>query len=152
MSNELFQIALAWQPHNKPFNYNEYSREYAIASQGKPTLTGTAAPEYKGSHDAYNPEEMLIMALSACHMLSYLALAANSKIEVLAYEDNAKGSLHKEDNIIKFKEVILCPKIKISANSDADKALALHNKAHHICFIANSVNFPIEIQAEIIPT
>lgn len=150
MSNDTFQTQLTWLPEDKNFTYNEYSRQYSIKSAGKPAITGTAAPEYKGSLEHYNPEDLLVASLSGCHMLSYLAFAANSKITVLSYEDNAEGFLHKEGNTIKFKQVILKPKVIISADSDKERALTLHDKAHHVCFIANSVNFPVEIVPEII--
>ncbi|CAN5289734.1 OsmC family protein [soil metagenome] len=150
MSNDTFHAQITWLPEGKNFTYNEYSREYNIKSAGKPEIIGTAAPEYKGSINHYNPEDLLVASLSGCHMLSYLAYAANSKIEVLSYEDNAEGVLHKEGNAIKFKHVTLKPKVVISANSDKERALALHEKAHHVCFIANSVNFSVEVVPEII--
>jgi organic hydroperoxide reductase OsmC/OhrA len=148
MSNK-FNVGLTWLSQNKNFTYNEYSREYTIHAEGKPELIGTAAPEYKGSHEHYNPEDMLIASLSACHMLSYLALAANSKIQVLSYQDQAEGSLIKDGMSMKFNEVILKPHVVISQDSDQEKALSLHDKAHHICFIANSVNFSVLIQPQI---
>lgn len=147
--SESFKINTEWQNKNKPFNYAEYSREYLVSAPGKTlSFMGTAAPAYKGTHEDYNPEELLIAALSGCHMLSYLAVAANSGIEVLAYADSAEGTLEKHGSSMKFKEITLRPVITLKNASDKDKALALHDKAHHICFIANSVNFPVNIQPE----
>lgn len=148
MSNN-FEITLNWHQQDKPFTYNEYSREYTFQAGSKPKIIGSAAPDYKGDATVYNPEEMLIAAISACHMLSYLALAANAKIEVLSYQDQAGGSLERQGMSMKFKEVTLRPKIEIAGGSDEEKATALHDKAHHICFIANSVNFPVHIEPEI---
>jgi len=150
MSHDAFRIQLQWQPQANAFTYNDYSRQYTINSAGKPQLIGTAAPAYKGSDDQYNPEDMLIASLSACHMLTYLALAANAKLEVLAYQDNAEGSLHTEAGATKFKEVILKPRITISVGSDKERALALHEKAHKVCFISNSINFPVKVIPEIV--
>lgn len=148
--SEAFQVNITWNSKNKPFTYQDYSREYTItAHQKTATITGTAAPEYKGTHQDYNPEELLIAALSGCHMLSYLAVAANAKIEILSYEDNAVGALEKHGSTMKFKEIVLKPIIKLANSADHEKALALHDKAHHICFIANSVNFPITIEPTI---
>lgn len=147
--NEPFQVEVNWLPQNKPFNYNEYSREFTVAWHGKPTLTGTAAPEFKGNVDNYNPEEFLVMAISSCHMLSFLALAANAKVEILSYQDHADGFLHKEGSIMKFKEVTLRPVVKLASEDDRSKIKALHDKAHHICFIANSVNFPVRVEASV---
>lgn len=150
MSAHNFQAQLSWQPQGKAFSYKDYSREYLVRSQGKPDFMGTAAPAYMGSPYHYNPEDMLVVALSACHMLTYLAYCANSKITVLDYFDNAEGSLHQEGKVTKFKEVILKPKITISKDSNKDMAMSLHEKAHHACFIANSINFPVKISAEIV--
>ena len=144
-----FLTHLTWHPMDQKFSYNSYSRMYTIRAKGKPDFVGTAAPDYNGSKYHYNPEDMLIMSLSACHMLSYLAYASNSKVEVLSYQDDAQGVLHSENKRIKFKEIILSPKIVISEDSDIKRAEALHEKAHDACFIANSVNFPILIQPKI---
>lgn len=149
MSEEIFQASVTWNPSGKKFTYKEYSRTYTVRSPGKPDFLGTAAPGYFGSPYHYNPEDLLVASLSACHMLFYLAYAANSQIEVLSYTDDAEGSLHKEGKIAKFKEVILKPKVKIGPNCDPKKAAELHEKAHHACFIANSVNFPVRIKPEI---
>lgn len=147
---ESFVTHLSWHPMGQSFAYNSYSRLYTIRAQGKPDLVGTAAPEFKGSPYHYNPEDMLVMSLSACHMLSYLAYAANSKIEVLSYHDDARGTLTNDKNKIKFQEVILNPRIVISENSNIEKAQQLHEKAHDACFIANSVNFPVRLDPKIV--
>lgn len=145
MSSENFKLSIIWQPNQKPFTYNDYSREYIIQGSDREPIIGTAAVSYKGSPHHYNPEEMMIAALSGCHMLSYLALAANAKLTILSYEDSPDGSLEKHGMSFKFKEITLRPQIKISRENDLDKAKTLHEKAHHICFIANSVNFPVHI-------
>jgi len=147
--SEIFQASVKWLPNGELFSYKTYTRQYLVKSPGKPDFIGTAAPAFFGSHYHYNPEDLLVVSLSACHMLSYLALASNSKIQVLSYQDSAVGEMFTENKITKFKEVILKPVIKISKESDAAKAESLHEKAHEICFIANSVNFPVHIQPTI---
>ncbi len=146
MGSHVFTASLHWMPAGKKFSYKEYSREYLVRSAGKPDFIGTAAPSFFGSHYHYNPEDLLVISLSSCHMLTYLALASNSKITVLSYEDQATGSLEQVDKIMKFSNVTLQPKIVISKDSDLEKAKALHDKAHHACFIANSVNFKTTIE------
>ena len=150
MTEHVFNAQLTWQSMGRPFNFKEYSRLYTIRSKGKPDLIGTAAPAYSGSEYHYNPEDMLVMSLSACHMLTYLAYASNSKLEVLSYVDNAEGSLFQDGKIMRFKEVILRPKILIKKGGNMELANSLHEKAHHACFIANSVNFPVKIVPEMI--
>ncbi len=145
--SSLFTASVQWLPTGEPFAYKSYSRQYLVKSPGKPDFIGTAAPEYLGSKYHYNPEDLLVVSLSACHMLSFLALASNAKISVLSYEDAPTGELFQDDKkITRFKEVILRPQVKLADPTQAEKAKALHDKAHHICFIANSVNFAVKVE------
>jgi organic hydroperoxide reductase OsmC/OhrA len=140
-----FQCRLVWTGAAKggTVDYDTYSREYRIDGAGKKhSIAGTAAPAFHGDEALWNPEEMLVAALSACHSLSYLALCARARITVIGYEDDAHGTMAKVDGKVRFTEVMLRPRVTISAG-DAEKARALHEKAHSICFIANSVNFPV---------
>ena len=131
-------------------SYAGYSREYRIEIPGKPPITGSADPTFRGDPALANPEDMLVAALSACHMLSYLAVCALGKIKVISYEDAASGTMSEiGPQRSAFTEVVLRPRVVISADSDAAKAKALHDQAHKICFIANSVNFPVRHEPEI---
>ena len=147
--NEIFRAEIKWLPKGKKFTLEEYSREYTINSDGKPEIIGTAGVSFKGSPHHYSPEDLLVAALSSCHMLSYLHFAASHKIIVLEYHDNADGLLHTKEGKICFKEVTLRPKVVISAEGNQEKALALHEKAHQQCFIANSVNFKVHVEPQI---
>jgi organic hydroperoxide reductase OsmC/OhrA len=130
--------------------YVTYSREYRIEIAGKPALTGSADPTFRGDASLYNPEDMLLAALWACHMLSYLALCVRSRIAVVAYTDAASGTMSETaPHRMGFTEVTLRPRVVIAAGADAATAKALHEQAHEICFIANSVNFPVRHEAEI---
>jgi organic hydroperoxide reductase OsmC/OhrA len=93
---------------------------------------------------------MLLSALSACHMLSYLAVCALGKIKVISYEDSASGIVAEiAPQRSGFTEATLRPRVVVAAGSDLAKAKALHDQAHKICFIANSVNFPVHHEAEV---
>ncbi|TNE34113.1 MAG: OsmC family peroxiredoxin [Alphaproteobacteria bacterium] len=129
--------------------YKTYSREYEVAIEGKPLFTGSADPTFYGDPALHNPEDMLMIALSACHMLSYLALCAKYNIRVTAYHDDAWGKMEIADNKMRFTEVVLKPVVTIDADSDANKAAELHHEAHAQCFIASSVNFPVRNEPEI---
>lgn len=120
-----------------------FPREFRVSIEGKTELVGSADPAFRGDSSKHNPEELLLAALSGCHMLSYLALAARAKIRVLAYEDDATGRIDMKDGRIRFVEAALHPTVTIAADADPAKAEALHAQAATICFIANSVNFPI---------
>ena len=140
-----FECRLVWTGAMKgtTSSYEGYSREYRIDFQGKPSLKGTAAPAFRGDPALHNPEDLLVAALSGCHCLSYLALCAKGGIQVASYEDEVYGTMSRVDGVVKFTEVVLHPKVTIAPGGDSEKAIALHERAHAICFIASSVNFPV---------
>jgi organic hydroperoxide reductase OsmC/OhrA len=126
--------------------YRNYSREHAIRIAGKPTLAGSSDPTFRGDATKHNPEDMLLTALSTCHMLSYLHMATVAGVVVTAYTDAAEGTMEIQGNGGRFVEVVLRPVVTISAASDPAKAEVAHEDAHHACFIANSVNFPVRCE------
>lgn len=131
--------------------YKHYSRDFALAAEGKPSIAGTSDLTFHGSPGRWNPEEMLVAALSSCHKLSYLHLCAVNDVVVTAYVDQAEGFMRfdSKTGAGRFERVILRPRVTISTSSDTATANALHHKAHELCFIANSVNFPVECQPQI---
>jgi organic hydroperoxide reductase OsmC/OhrA len=111
-------------------------------------IPGSADPAFRGDATRYNPEELLVMSLSSCHMLWYLHLCAEAGVIVTAYVDDAVGTLVEvKETGGHFTEVILRPVATLQAGSDAALAAQLHEKAHHLCFVANSVNFPVRVEA-----
>lgn len=130
--------------------YRNYSREHVIRIDGKPELAGSADPTFHGDAAKHNPEDMLVTALSACHMLSYLHMATAAGVVVTAYHDAAEGSMTTQGDSVRFIEVVLHPVVTISPASDPAKAEAAHETAHHACFIANSVNFPVRCESRIV--
>ncbi len=147
-----YEIKLTWTgaARGSTQNYKSYSREYQIEAPGKPTLAASADPTCRGDPALYNPEDLLVAALSGCHMLTYLAYCALRGIAVVAYEDQASGTMVQEGDGGRFTEVILRPRVTVAAGSDLDEARALHEKAHAGCFVANSVNFPVRNEPEIV--
>ena len=125
--------------------YKAYGRDHEITGPSKAaTLPGSSDPHFRGDASRYNPEDLLVAALSACHMLSYLHLCAVNHVVVMAYEDDAAGTMaENSDGSGEFTEVTLRPRVTITAASDAGKALELHEDAGKLCFIARSVNFPV---------
>lgn len=130
--------------------YQGYGREHEIRVAGKPVLAGSSDPAFRGDAAKHNPEDMLVAALSTCHMLSYLHVAATAGIVVTAYTDAAEGMMETDAHGGHFVEVVLRPQVTISAASDPVRAEAAHVDAHHGCFIANSVNFPVYCEPRIV--
>lgn len=140
-----YAATLRWigPAHGATTSYKSYSREYTIEADGKPALRCSADAHFLGDRALYNPEDLLVASLSACHMLSYLAECARAGIEVVAYEDDARGEMTLIDGAIRFREVMLHPNVVLADAARIDEANALHERAHNVCFIANSVNFPV---------
>ncbi len=125
-------------------SYRRYARDHEISALGKPTVMASSDPAFRGDQSRYNPEDLLVASLSACHMLSYLHLCAVSGIVVTDYHDEAKGTMvETEEGGGHFTQVTLRPAVKVASGSNTELALRLHEKAHHLCFIASSVNFPV---------
>jgi organic hydroperoxide reductase OsmC/OhrA len=121
-----------------------FGREHVVSVAGKPDIHGSAARVFHGDVERWNPEEMLIAALAQCHLLSFLYVATRHGVVVTAYADEASGVLATSpDGSGRFREVVLHPSVTYAAQPD-DEA-ALHAEAHRLCFIANSVNFPVTI-------
>jgi organic hydroperoxide reductase OsmC/OhrA len=124
-------------------SYTGYSRNHEITAPGKGVLDCSSDPSFRGDSARYNPEELLVASLSSCHMLWYLHLCAESGITIVDYDDAATGQMTETRDGGRFTEVILAPTVRISATSDAKVAESLHSRAHELCFIASSVNFPV---------
>lgn len=146
----LYSIVTTWTGNTGQgtANYSAYARSHEITAPGKPTLIGSSDPAFRGDAACWNPEELLLAALSACHQLWFLHLCADAGIVVTAYVDRATGEMAEEaDGSGRFTRVVLHPQVTIAASADhtpdAAKAQHLHAAAHAKCFIASSVNFPV---------
>ena len=146
-----YAAKLTWTgaAHGPVKDYRGYSREYRVEVAGKPPLTLSADPTFRGDPALYNPEDLLVAALAGCHMLTYLALCARAGISVVSYEDDASGTMVLTGEGGRFTEVTLRPRVAVAAGTDLAKARELHAAAHGYCFIANSVNFPVRNEPEV---
>lgn len=132
-------------------SYTSYTRNHEIKKEGGTIISGSSDPAFRGDPERYNPEELLLSTLSSCHMLMYLHFCAMNKITVMEYVDQPEGIMQEEGNGSgRFTVATLKPMIKIMEAEKLDKAKELHDQAHEYCFIANSVNFPVHVEPNII--
>jgi len=125
-------------------NYKSYDRSHTISIENKNEILGSSDPAFRGDSSKHNPEELLISSLSGCHMLWYLHLCSEAGVIVTNYVDTATGIMEESENGRgKFKEVTLNPVVTVSDKVMIQKANELHKTANRLCFIANSVNFPV---------
>ena len=146
ISEHRYGVSLEWTGNRGTGTqtYRGYGRDHVLRAPGVPDLPGTADPTFHGDRDRWNPEQLLLSALAQCHMLSYLHVAVKNGIRVVSYEDNAEGTLRlNRDGSGEFTSVLLRPAVRIS-EGPPELATALHEDAHRLCFIARSVNFPVE--------
>lgn len=128
-------------------HYTHYERSHQISIAGKPDLPASSAPAFRGDGTKHNPEDLLVASLSSCHMLWYLHLCADAGIIVTAYTDQATGTLTQTaGGGGQFTNVTLHPAVTVQDAAMIEKANEIHHKAHELCFIANSVNFPVLIE------
>jgi len=148
-----YRLRLDWQgdPAVGTSSYQVYDRAYRVRMAGKPDLPGSADPAFRGNPARHNPEDLLLAALSACHMLSYLALCARRGVTVLEYSDEAEAVLTlTAAGGGSFASATLRPQVRVAAPDQADLARELHAAAHEACFIASSCNFPVRLEFTVV--
>ena len=127
--------------------YRDYQRSLEISADGKSSIAGSSDAAFRGDRTRWNPEDLLVASLSACHELWYLHLCAEAGVVVEAYVDEAVGVMEEAaDGGGQFVEVVLRPRVRPAPGSDRDKLQLLHHEAHAKCFIARSVNFPVRCE------
>ena len=127
-------------------DYRAYGRDHDLGAHGRPTLAASSDPAFRGEEDRWNPELLLVAALSDCHLLAYLHLCAVNGVVVTEYRDEAVGTMEQVGDGGRFTEVVLRPIVTVTTESMIATANALHGDAHASCFFASSVNFPVRTE------
>ncbi len=149
MSEHRYTVRVTWTGNRGAgtTDYRAYDRAHVIETAGKPPIPGSADPAFRGDPDRWNPEELFVASLSACHKLWYLHLCATAGVVVVAYADKATGVMtENSDGSGQFTQVVLRPQVTVAQGSDVALAERLHTDAHRMCFIARSVNMPVRIE------
>jgi organic hydroperoxide reductase OsmC/OhrA len=146
-----YQVHVTWTGNTGQgtATYNGYSRSHEISIPGRTPILGTTDVARFHDNSAHSPEELLVGALSACHMMWTLHLCADAGITVVSYTDEAHGTMHPQGQTGQFSEVTLRPVMKITDPARIADAEALHVQAHHNCNIARSVNFPVRCEPKV---
>jgi organic hydroperoxide reductase OsmC/OhrA len=146
-----YTVAVEWTGNTGAgtAGYRAYERRHELSVPGapKPAIPGSSDPSFRGDPARWNPEELLVASLSACHKLWYLHLCADAGVVVTAYEDRAEGTMvEAADGGGQFTRVTLRPQVVLAPGSDVERAEALHHEAHGKCFISRSVNFEVAVE------
>jgi organic hydroperoxide reductase OsmC/OhrA len=138
----IFSIHLNWQRTTPDFDHKTFDRSHTWRLAGGQIVQGSAAPDYSGDPNMSNPEEALLAALSSCHMLTFLTIAALRKLTVDHYEDEPLAELGKNaQGRMMVSRLTLRPLVVFSGANlpDANVIKELHRKAKENCFIGNSL-------------
>jgi len=132
-------------------HYRAYSRNHELSNPAKSApIAGSSDPLFRGDRERYNPEELLVAALSACHMLWALHYCADAGIVITEYVDDATGEMvERADGAGEFTKVTLRPRMKIADPRRIPDALAIHDRVHEVCAIARSVNFSVACEPDV---
>ncbi|AZA85138.1 peroxiredoxin [Chryseobacterium lactis] len=147
MKNHYYKTTIQWTGNKGTgtSGYRDYDRSHIVSIENKTDIQGSSDPSFRGDKTKHNPEEMFLSSLSSCHMLWYLHFCSEAGIIVTDYKDEAKGIMAETANGSgHFTEVTLYPTVTVTEESMIEKAEQLHHKANEYCFIANSVNFPVQ--------
>ncbi|GAB4587734.1 OsmC family protein [Nocardia sp. IFM 10818] len=144
MGEHVYEVEVTWS--GETTGYRSYSRDHEVLAAGRPPIPATSDPKFRGSKERWNPEQLLVGALSDCHMLWYLHLCAEAGVVVTGYHDTAVGVMDDE----RFQRVTLRPRVTVTDPEMIELTLGLHEEAHKKCFIANSVNFPVAHEPTVI--
>jgi organic hydroperoxide reductase OsmC/OhrA len=145
------KITLEWKRGSENFSYESYNRDHLLVFEGGIRVSASAAPAYHGNPAFVNPEDALVAALSSCHMLTFLAVAARKQFVVDRYSDHAVGFLEKnQDRKLAITRVILRPRVTFGGPilPTQEQIAQVHERAHGECFIANSVKTEVTVEAE----
>jgi organic hydroperoxide reductase OsmC/OhrA len=137
-----------WHRGSTDFSYEEYPRDHTWTFEGGIEVAASAAPTFRGTPDRVDPEDAFVASLAACHMLTFLALAARKNFVIESYRDSATGLLAKnEDGRLAMTTVTLRPDITFGDSAPtAEELERLHHQAHRGCFIANSVITEVTVE------
>jgi len=139
---------IAWTRGSAPFDYETYPRDHAWSFPDGVTVPASSAPEFRGGDRAVDPEEAVVAAASACHMLTFLAIASRKRLVVDRYEDDASGTLEKDaDGKLSITTITLRPRVVFEDPSavSAEALDRMHHKSHENCFIASSLKSQITV-------
>lgn len=146
-----FNVSVTWKSHGKTEN-SSFSRDHIVSAAGMPDLAGSSAKEFKGSANRWNPEQLLLAALTQCHMMTFLYLAHQRGVNVLSYTDNSIGTVTRDSDGVggSFTQIDLRPHTVVAVHDASAPELLeqikeIHEKVPKHCFIARSLAVPVSV-------
>lgn len=148
MTTHRYDVRCSWSG-STGVGYEAYSRAHDATSDGVPTVRLSADQAFRGDDRHWNPEQLVVLAASSCQLLSFLAVCARARIDVVSYEDDATGEMDDGARPVSLTRIVLRPLITVRSNVTTERIRHLVDVAHHECFIANSLRTPLAIEPTI---
>ncbi|WP_369205083.1 OsmC family protein [Streptomyces sp. PU-14G] len=150
MTVHSYATHLVWNGSTRP-GYESYPREHqAVAPPAAARVDLSADPAFRGDGERLNPEQLLVMAVASCQLLSFLALAARHRIDVVDYEEEAEGTMDDARQPARIGRIRLAPAIRVSPGTDHERVRELFARAHEGCFIANSLTATVTLEPAVL--
>jgi organic hydroperoxide reductase OsmC/OhrA len=152
MRDHVYDLQVTWTGNrgDGTRDIRGYDRAHTVTADGPPALEGSADPGFLGDREKWYPELLFVASISQCHMLWYLGLCARAGVVVQEYVDEPRGVMRTEaDGSGRFTEVVLRPRVVVESADMADKAVALHDQAHRMCFVAQSVSCAVHHEPQV---
>jgi organic hydroperoxide reductase OsmC/OhrA len=144
-----YRAVVAWRGSTAS-GYESYDRTHTGACPpAVPTLTLSADPAFRGDPTHLDPEQLLVLAAASCQLLSFLAVAARARIDVRAYDDEAEAWMPEAARPTRISEIHLRPRIAVAPGTDVARVVQLCDVAHRECYIANTLNCPVTVDATV---
>jgi organic hydroperoxide reductase OsmC/OhrA len=145
-----YRATVSWEGSTSA-GYDSYDRTHRVSVPPAPDpLTLSSDPAFRGDAGKPNPEQLLLAAASSCQLLSFLAFAARSRIEVVAYSDEAEAQMPEDDLPVRITRITLRPRITVGPGTNVARVYRLVHKAHEECYVANTLNAEMRIEAEVL--
>jgi organic hydroperoxide reductase OsmC/OhrA len=144
-----YEAKLSWSLGAGELAFGKYSTNHRMTFSGGLSATLTAAPEYGGDSRYVNPEQALAAALSSCHMMTFIALAAKARWKLRKYQDRAVALLGKtDDGRTRVSEIVLHPVTEFEPGHEIEpgKLSEMHERAHRYCFVANAISCEMRVE------
>ena len=137
-------------PHHYEVNLTGGPSGYAeLSTAGVPGLRTAPPVEYDGPGDAWSPEHLLLASVQSCFLFTLRAIARASRLEFVALELSATGTVDRKDGVTRFAEIVLCPKLTVVAGTNHDRVLQILEKSEKNCLVSASLSTPLRLEPEI---
>jgi len=144
-----YPVTVTWSG-STGVGYDAYSRAHHAAPGELPAVAMSSDPHFRGDPALVNPEQLLVMAASSCQLLSFLAVAARARLDVVDYHDDAEGVMPQANSPMWVTRIELRPVVTLAAGSRLGQLERLTRIAHEECFIANSLRSQVVVDARFV--